>query len=298
MFMLKFRKILSIFLLGSICLWLTNIDAKSVDHWNGEEYTANSDLQFKWASEKLKKLKLNGDEKILDIGCGDGRFTEALAHHVPKGKVVGIDSSDSMLSLANNILKSTQIDNLSFLKQDAVSLDFYNQFDLAVSFTVFHWLPDHLAALKGIERALKPGGRVFIYFAPDHGKDRFDHAIDYVIAQPQWQVYLKDFNSGFYLSSPIQFANYIHEANLLFKRLEIITVDEVFKNKESFMQWMTGWMPHLKYLPKEKHKSFMAAIINKYLEKHPLDNQGKLHFYDYFMEVEAEKPSDSKLITL
>ena len=43
--------------------------------WNAAEYAANSSVQQGWARELIAKLKLRGDEHILDVGCGDGKVT-------------------------------------------------------------------------------------------------------------------------------------------------------------------------------------------------------------------------------
>lgn len=256
------------------------------DLWDGGQYLENSSLQYQWARDYIQKLELRGDEKMLDIGCGDGRITAILAESLPNGSIIGIDASESMLQVAQKLKNQVHIDNLTFTKQDAMALSFENAFDFIVSFTCFHWIPDHLQALKEIEKALRPGGRVFLYFAPDHGRDRFDHAIDAVIASSKWSPYFSEFSNPFSLVTPSKFATYAEEAHLLIKRIEIITVDEVFASKAAFAAWMTGWMSHLKQLPKELHQEFLEEIIDCYLRKHPMDDDNKLHYIDYWMEVE------------
>ena len=68
--------------------------------WNAAAYAANSAVQQSWARELIAKLKLRGDEHILDVGCGDGKVTAELAAAVPRGLVVGIDASAEMISFA------------------------------------------------------------------------------------------------------------------------------------------------------------------------------------------------------
>ena len=50
--------------------------------WNAREYQASSSNQKKWAMELLSKLDLEGDERVLDIGCGDGEITALIARRV------------------------------------------------------------------------------------------------------------------------------------------------------------------------------------------------------------------------
>ena len=68
--------------------------------WDAADYAQHSSEQFKWACELTEKLDLRGDETVLDIGCGDGKVTAAIAAQLPNGRVVGIDSSPQMIELA------------------------------------------------------------------------------------------------------------------------------------------------------------------------------------------------------
>jgi len=287
-----YKKAVSItFCILSFCLssFAEEISLENQD-WDGELYLKNSTLQYQWANSYIQKFQLNGNEKILDIGCGDGRITAMIAKSVPDGFVLGIDPSDSMLQTAQNLKVKIAFANLDFVKRDAMDLQLTSEFDFIVSFSCFHWIADHFRALQELEKALKPGGKVFLYFAPDHGRDRFDHAIKKVVRSTKWAPYFSDFSNPFTLVSPSQFATYAEEANLLIKRIEIITVDEIFPSKDAFAAWMTGWMSYLKQLPKELHKEFLEEIIDCYLEKHPNDSENQLHYIDYWMEVELLKP--------
>ena len=70
--------------------------------WDAKDYAKNSQNQFQWAKELIPKLKLQGNEALLDIGCGDGKITAEIAKALPNGKVVGIDSSPEMIKLSKN----------------------------------------------------------------------------------------------------------------------------------------------------------------------------------------------------
>ena len=87
--------------------------------WNAANYAANSAVQQSWARELIAKLKLRGDEHILDVGCGDGKVTAELARAVPRGQVVGMDASAEMISFARKTFSSGKISNLKFHTGDA-----------------------------------------------------------------------------------------------------------------------------------------------------------------------------------
>jgi len=60
--------------------------------WNPEDYAKSSDTQLKWAQELRQNLNLQGNESVLDVGCGDGKITADFATTLPKGRVTGVDS--------------------------------------------------------------------------------------------------------------------------------------------------------------------------------------------------------------
>lgn len=127
--------------------------------WDASDYAQNATAQYVWAQSLLERLALNGDEAILDLGCGDGRITSEIAtQHA--GRVVGIDSSPEMVRLAADRYAAQS--GLEFWVMDAIALQFDTEFDLIFSNAVLHWVKDHQAVLAGMKRALRAGGRMVL----------------------------------------------------------------------------------------------------------------------------------------
>src|SRR5689334_756808 len=123
--------------------------------WDAAGYSRISSLQAAMAQEVLALLDLNGSERVLDVGCGEGKITAEIASRVPGGLVVGVDPSHDMIEFAENHFtlstsSSASLWNLRFEVADARSLSFKNEFDLAVSFNALHWIPEQDAALRSI----------------------------------------------------------------------------------------------------------------------------------------------------
>ncbi|HXL97676.1 MAG TPA: class I SAM-dependent methyltransferase, partial [Steroidobacteraceae bacterium] len=108
----------------------------------------------------LAEHTFNGDEAVLDAGCGDGKITQQLALRVPKGRVVGIDSSESMIRFAQQTHAAQG--NLSFALKDVTSLRYTNEFDVAVSTFCLQWVPDKLTAFRGVRNSLRQGGKMIL----------------------------------------------------------------------------------------------------------------------------------------
>jgi len=130
--------------------------------WNAAGYARISSLQEVMAHEALALLSLRGDERILDVGCGQGKITAQIAARVPRGKVVGIDASRGMIDYAAAHFDTAAQPNLRFEVADARSLTFDAEFDLVVSFNALHWVPEQDMALQSIHRALRTDGRALL----------------------------------------------------------------------------------------------------------------------------------------
>jgi trans-aconitate methyltransferase len=122
--------------------------------FNGEQYKKASIHQKEWGNKIIAEFKLNVNERILDLGCGDGTLTAELAQLVPDGFVLGIDGSQNMIETARKLEKK----NLSFRVQDINTLHYKNEFDVVFSNTTLHWVKDHRLLLKNIYESLRQNG--------------------------------------------------------------------------------------------------------------------------------------------
>jgi len=133
--------------------------------WNSDVYHRLSGPQVSWGKKVLSRLRLRGDEVVLDAGCGTGRLTAELLDALPRGRVVGIDLSHNMLRSAHEHLAHSKppanpvpnpVPNLVLC--DLLHLPFVGSFDGVVSTAAFHWVLDHDRLFANLHRALVPGG--------------------------------------------------------------------------------------------------------------------------------------------
>src|SRR5690349_9103850 len=96
--------------------------------WNADEYARQSSLQQAMASEVLARLDLQGTERVLDVGCGNGKITAEIAARVPRGSVVGVDPSREMIAFASNHFSPALRPNLRFVEADVRYLPFHDEF--------------------------------------------------------------------------------------------------------------------------------------------------------------------------
>jgi trans-aconitate 2-methyltransferase len=125
--------------------------------WNSDAYHRLSGPQVSWGKKVLSRLRLRGDEAVLDAGCGTGRLTAELLEALPRGHVVGIDLSQNMLKSAREHLAHFK-HRANFILCDLLRLPFAASFDGIVSTAAFHWVLDHDQLFANLHRALVPGG--------------------------------------------------------------------------------------------------------------------------------------------
>lgn len=123
--------------------------------------------------ELLKKAKINKNhiknKNVLDMGCGSGRFTIALAKQKTKF-TYGVDLGDEGLKIGKLLAKNNNIKNIKFLKSNVLNLPFKNSsFDFIFCKGVLHHTGNTFKGLKELHRVLKPGGRAFIYLYGKRG---------------------------------------------------------------------------------------------------------------------------------
>jgi ubiquinone/menaquinone biosynthesis C-methylase UbiE len=114
----------------------------------------------------IRDIQVPENPMVLDIGCGTGITTFALAKKLQgSGKVYGIDISQKMIDLAKAKAVSLGINNVEFRKGDAEQLDFpVSSFDAIVSNQTFLFLPNKQKALNEMNRVLKPMGQTALLF--------------------------------------------------------------------------------------------------------------------------------------
>jgi trans-aconitate 2-methyltransferase len=111
----------------------------------------------------LDRLRLSGEETVLDAGCGSGRVTEALLGRLPRGRVIAVDMSPSMLSAASARLAAAQAQGngrLQLLLADLLELELPEPVDAIFSTATFHWIPDHERLFRRLHALLRCGGQL------------------------------------------------------------------------------------------------------------------------------------------
>jgi SAM-dependent methyltransferase len=151
-------------------------NAAQIDFWNTTagrtwaEFQGQLDRQLApLGAEAMRSLAPAPGERILDIGCGCGHTSLALAERVgAAGSVLGVDISQPMLAVAESRSPSSGTGAVRFRRADAQTDDLGEAlFDAVFSRFGVMFFSDPVAAFANIRRALAPRGRLaFVCWRP------------------------------------------------------------------------------------------------------------------------------------
>jgi arsenite methyltransferase len=108
--------------------------------------------------------KIKAGDTVLDLGCGAGIDSILAAEKVgKKGKVIGVDMTEEMISKARANAKKYNVTNIEFLLGEIEKLPLDdNSVDTIITNCVINLTPDKLKTFKEAYRVLKPGGKIYL----------------------------------------------------------------------------------------------------------------------------------------
>jgi trans-aconitate methyltransferase len=257
--------------------------------WNAEDYAKNSSNQYRWAQELIPKLQLNGNEALLDIGCGDGKITVEIAKHLPNGKVVGIDSSEQMITLAKTSFHN--LPNITFQHADAQNLPFQDEFDRVFSNATLHWILDQKSVLASVFCSLKSGGKILFQMGGKGNAKDVLAIFDEMLLEDAWMGFFEGFTVPYAFLDAVEYRELLVAVGLVPVRVELIPKTMKLAGASGLAGWIrTTWLPYTERVPAGLRDSFVMELVKRYLKIHPETADGEVILDMVRLEVEAVKP--------
>jgi ubiquinone/menaquinone biosynthesis C-methylase UbiE len=143
---------------------LGSFDAQHTYSSAAVAYEDASARYWQFLSPKTVELvSLRPGDAVLDVACGTGPAIFPAAEAVgPTGRVVGVDYADGMLAIARKKAEDAGYENIEFVKDDVMALDYDSSFDAVICVLGIFFIEDMVAAASKMWSFLRPGGHLGI----------------------------------------------------------------------------------------------------------------------------------------
>jgi ubiquinone/menaquinone biosynthesis C-methylase UbiE len=239
---------------------------------NAKHYRNHSEPQYQRAHDCICREDFKKTDRVLDIGCGDGRITAEIAQWVTYGKVIGIDASPSMIQLAQISFPPSRFHNLEFQIANAEEFSFPEQFNKIICFSCLLWIRKAKEALHRMCSLLKPEGELFIltYLKNSSVVNFLEKTLE---AFPEYQRYSVIHT----MLSTQDHRDILLSHNFELEKFEIKKVISSFHNQDDLRNYVKGWLNCYVNFPETVFERFLnQAIINSSAysystESHPIN---------------------------
>jgi trans-aconitate 2-methyltransferase len=210
--------------------------------WDATSYEQVSAPLEAMGREVLERLDLQGDERVLDAGCGTGRVTAALLDRLPEGEVVAVDGSPAMVDEVRRRF-GPQVDARV---ADLTELQLDRPVDAILSTATLHWILDHDRVFTRLRDALVPGGRLVVQCGGEGNVAAVRDVIAGVSAREPFAPALADWPGPWHFASA-------RETAARLRRLGYADV------------WT--WRQEVPVTPEDPERYFRSVILGSHLER-------------------------------
>lgn len=218
-------------------------------HWDSDTYAKNASFVSRLGQPVVDLLAPRAGERILDLGCGDGALTEVLVD--AGAEVAGIDASESQVAAA-------RARGLDARVGDATALAFDREFDAVFSNAALHWVRPPAAAVAGVHRALRPGGRFVGEFGGAGNVRTIEVAL---IAALNRRGLDGDAANPWYFPTPEQYTELLTAAGFTVRSAELIP--RLTPLPITMQDWLeTLARPFFDAVPESEHESLKDEVAD------------------------------------
>ncbi len=214
----------------------------------------------------LSRLRLRGDETVLDAGCGTGRLTADLVDALPRGRVVGIDLSRNMLHSAREHLAAHVGTRVNLVVCDLLHLPFVQAFDIVVSTAAFHWVLDHDRLFNNLRSVLVPGGRLEAQCGGGPNLAHLRDRANALAATPKFSSFFAGFREPWLYQDAAAAGLSLRSAGFVDVETSLEPAPTVLDNADRYREFVRNiiFRQHVEHIPSEDLRAEFIAILTEH----------------------------------
>jgi trans-aconitate 2-methyltransferase len=233
----------------------------SMRTWDGSSYDRISAPMESLGREVLARLQLRGDELVVDAGCGSGRITQALLARLPRGRVIALDASASMIGAAARRLEDALAQGRVELRQlDLLELELEQPADAVLSTATFHWIADHERLFARLHSALRPGGQLVAQCGGEGNINGLRARAGAVVAREPYRRHFRDWRAPWHYAAPQPTRARLLAAGFASAACWLAPAPREPEHAREFLQTIVLG-PHVQQLPEQLREAFMDDVL-------------------------------------
>jgi trans-aconitate 2-methyltransferase len=232
---------------------------QQVRQWDGNSYDRVSGPQAAMAAGVLARLDLAGDEVVLDAGCGSGRVTAALSERLPRGRVIAVDASASMVQAARARFPASG-GRVEVRQLDLLELELEEPVDVVFSTATFHWIADHDRLFRRLRAVLADGGRLVAQCGGEGNVEVLRGKARAILARDPYREHFAGWRAPWNYASPEQTHARLLDAGFAAAECWLAPSPQRPEHAREFLSTVVLG-PHVQQLPPELREPFLDEVL-------------------------------------
>lgn len=202
--------------------------------WDPDSYLDFADERGRPFFDLVSRIRADHPRRVIDLGCGPGNLTVALARRWPDAALEAVDSSPEMVAEARSRHLPAHVADVREWQPPADA-------DVVVTNAVLQWVPDHPTLLRQWIAAL-PSGAWFAMQVPGNFDAPSHRAIRELAAEPHWHQRLDGLTKRYSdvpVLDPIEYAEILGATGAHVDAWET-TYAQLLYGPDPVLEWVTG----------------------------------------------------------
>ncbi len=193
---------------------------------------------------------------VLDAGCGSGRITETLIERLPRGRVIAVDMSESMVAAARARLGP----GADIRRADLLELELDEPVDAILSTATFHWIADHDALFRRLYGVLRPGGRLVAQCGGEENITKLRGRAAMVMQREPYAERFRDFRPPWNYANAADTQARLRAAGFATAECWLTEAPTEPEHPREFLSTIVLG-PHVQHLPERLREPFMDEVM-------------------------------------